>query len=379
MSPPPHRLRLLMTTDAVGGVWVYAAILARQLCRYGNRVTLATLGPEPRSEQLRLVEDVPGLDIEITDLELEWMNPGASDHACAMDRLVAIERRVAPDLIHLNSYREAYADWRAPTVVVAHSCVRSWWRACRSGEPEGSEWATYVDNVGNGLEAADVWVAPTSAFRDEIQSLYGPTTEGRVVWNGIGNVLFPAPKQRFVLAAGRVWDEGKNIAALGAVGSDRGWPIRVAGPLASSEGTGPAEIVGVECLGELSRPELLRAMQSAAIYVSPALYEPFGLSVLEAAASGCALVLSDIPAFRELWDQAALFVNAREPSAVQAALRCLADDASLRRELQYRALLRARRYSLRRMLEGYGAAYEAAVKTRASFHRPRVQSVEGYV
>src|SRR5690242_16537095 len=137
MSPPPHRLRLLMTTDAVGGVWVYAAILARQLCRYGNRVTLATLGPEPRSEQLRLVEDVPGLDIEITDLELEWMDPGASDHARAMDRLVAIERRVAPDLIHLNSYREASACWHAPTVVVAHSCVRSWWRACRSGEPEG--------------------------------------------------------------------------------------------------------------------------------------------------------------------------------------------------------------------------------------------------
>lgn len=376
MTPPPHRLRLLMTTDAVGGVWVYAAILARQLCRYGNRVTLVTLGPEPRSDQLRLVEDVPGLDIEITDFALEWMDPSAADHARAMHRLAEIERRVMPDLIHLNSYREASACWRAPVVVVAHSCVRSWWRACRDGEPEGPDWATYIENIGHGLETADVWVAPTSAFRDEIQLLYRPSSEGRVVWNGIGNVLFPARKERFVLAAGRVWDEGKNIAALGAVGSERSWPIRVAGPLASPEGVGPAEIVGVECLGELNRTELLRAMQSAAIYVSPALYEPFGLTVLEAASSGCALVLSDIPAFRELWDKAALFVDAHEPSAVQAALRYVAEDALLRQELQHRALMRARRYSLRRMLEGYGAAYEAAFKARTGFHRPHV--AEGY-
>ena len=41
-----------------------------------------------------------------------------------------------------------------------------------------------------------------------------------------------------------------------------------------------------------------------------ALYEPFGLAVLEAAQAGCALVLSDIPTFRELWDGAALFVAA---------------------------------------------------------------------
>ena len=38
-------------------------------------------------------------------------------------------------------------------------------------------------------------------------------------------------------------------------------------------------------------------MSRAAIFFSPALYEPFGLGVLEAAARGCALVLADIPSF----------------------------------------------------------------------------------
>ena len=49
-------------------------------------------------------------------------------------------------------------------------------------------------------------------------------------------------------------------------------------------------------------------MARTAVFVSPALYEPFGLAVLEAAQAGCALVLSDIPTFRELWDGVALFV-----------------------------------------------------------------------
>ena len=35
----------------------------------------------------------------------------------------------------------------------------------------------------------------------------------------------------------------------------------------------------------------------------PARYEPFGLSILEAALSGCALVLGDLPSLRELWDR----------------------------------------------------------------------------
>ena len=62
-------------------------------------------------------------------------------------------------------------------------------------------------------------------------------------------------------------------------------------------------------------------------------YEPFGLAVLEAAQAGCALLLSDIPTFRELWDGAALFVAAAtiaraSPSRASDAL--LADPATRR-------------------------------------------------
>jgi glycosyltransferase involved in cell wall biosynthesis len=153
MSPPSRR-RVLMTADAVGGVWTYATLLARELCRQNFEIHLVTLGPSPRKDQLRKVAGIEGLRFEATDLALEWMDPEAKDFPRALAQLAAIERRVKPDVIHLNGFREATAGWTAPVVVVAHSCVRSWWRACRGEEPSEPGWLEYVSNVRNGLARA---------------------------------------------------------------------------------------------------------------------------------------------------------------------------------------------------------------------------------
>jgi glycosyltransferase involved in cell wall biosynthesis len=129
---------------------------------------------------------------------------------------------------------------------------------------------------------------------------------------------------------------------------------------------------GVECLGPLPHSALIAEMRRAGIFVSPALYEPFGLSVLEAAASGCTLVLADIPTFRELWNGAAFFVDSRDHAALLAALQTLGSDEPLRDQLQRAARTRARRYSLARMTEAYRDLYSqlqllpVALSTRPS-------------
>lgn len=361
MGPPPHRFRVMMTTDAVGGVWVYSTVLACELCWQGHEVTLVTLGPEPRSDQLRLLCDAPGLRVEITDLALEWIDPAGADLPRAWERLAEIERRVKPDIVHLNGYREATAEWTAPVLVAAHSCVRSWWHACRGGPPDEPRWSRYIENVGSGLRAASAWVAPTAAFRDDIQALYSPPTVGSVIWNGVSSIGCSTPKEPFVLAAGRLWDEAKNVAVLSEV-APLDWPIRAAGPLQSAAARAEQAVTGVDVLGELSRPELFGLAQKASICVAPALYEPFGLSVLEAAAAGCALVLSDIPTFRELWDGAATFVDPRDAACVRAALAHLIDDNSARAQMQQRAFARSGRYSLPNMVDAYLSLYAGLVR-----------------
>ena len=61
-------------------------------------------------------------------------------------------------------------------------------------------------------------------------------------------------------------------------------------------------------------------MRRSAIFAAPSRYEPFGLAVVEAAISGAALVLADIPTFRELWSDAALFVSPDDSNGWSRAL-----------------------------------------------------------
>jgi glycosyltransferase involved in cell wall biosynthesis len=119
-------------------------------------------------------------------------------------------------------------------------------------------------------------------------------------------------------------------------------------------------------LGVLSHRALLSQMRAAGIFVSPALYEPFGLCVLEAALSGCALVLSDIASFRELWGGAALFVDPRDSGAIATALNLLCRDHEVRQRLQHAARERARRYPLHRTADAYLQAYHHVIER----HRP---------
>jgi glycosyltransferase involved in cell wall biosynthesis len=376
MTLPP--LRVLMTVDAVGGVWVYTAALAQSLCRSGYQVTLVTLGPAPNTEQLRSLRGIRGLDVEVTDLPLEWMDPDGSAVPRTRSVFRSIERRIRPQIVHLNGYREACGQWEVPVLAVAHSCVRSWWQSCWGSDPSENRWIAYCGNVRSGLAAADAWVAPSAAFRDTVEQLYAPPIAGRVIWNGAVGSARTATKEPFILAAGRLWDKGKNIASLSYAASRLAWPIRVAGSQTSPADGGHAENVSsLNLIGELPRRDLLEEMRRASIFAAPALYEPFGLTVLEAAQAGCALVLSDIASFRELWDGAALFVAPRDQAGFQAALATLISDERLRREFQRRAASRAGRYSLRAMVRAYRDLYQAMIAMRPSApKKPRGMHVE---
>jgi glycosyltransferase involved in cell wall biosynthesis len=378
MSPPS--LRILMTADVVGGVGRHATTLALALARRGCRVHLVLMGPQNGPEPIRTLAGVEAIEIESTDLALEWMDPEGKHLSRAVDRLAAIERRIRPDIVHLNSYREACGAWTVPVLVAAHSCVRSWWLGCRGSEPSEPRWEAYMRWVGAGLSAATLWIAPTAAFRDVIQSLYAPARRGRVIWNGIEPIGSGASKQPIILAAGRLWDEAKNVHALARVARRLDWPVKIAGSLSLDHSGNRGELADrLEMLGELTHAELVAWMRAAAVFAAPALYEPFGLAILEAATAGCALVLADIPTLRELWDGAAAFANPRDDDAIAGALERLCGDNGLRARLARAAVRRARRYSVSQMGERYRAAYDrllAEIEPGRRFASPRCGPAE---
>jgi glycosyltransferase involved in cell wall biosynthesis len=172
------------------------------------------------------------------------------------------------------------------------------------------------------------------------------------------------------LSAGRLWDKAKNLSAVSSLAPALEWPIRIAGQ--SKPNRTPVESIGSNCelLGEISHASLLGEMEKASIFVSPSLYEPFGLSVLEAARAGCALLLSDIPTFRELWDGAAVFFDPRDPNEILRCLRSLCDDEVRRARLQRAAAKRSLDYPLSRTAITYRSVYASLPRAGSVVTQP---------
>ncbi|GJG87481.1 glycosyl transferase [Gemmatimonadetes bacterium T265] len=359
-------MRLLMTADAVGGVWPYALELARALAPHGVEAHVATMGPRPTDRQ-RADAARAGVALHEGDYALEWMDAPWDDVARAGDWLLGLARARAPDVVQVNGYAHGALPWGAPAVVVAHSDVCSWWEAVR-GEPAPASWDRYRAAVAAGLAGADAVVAPTRATAESLARHYEIAAERvRVVPNARrADDYPPAAKEPIVLTAGRLWDDAKNVAAVARAADATPWVAYVAGDAASPDGRAVewgGAAASVRWLGPLAPAELAAWMGRAAVYALPARYEPFGLSALEAGLAGCALVLGDLPSLREVWGDAALYVAPDDATRLAAVLRTLAADDGYRAALGARARARALTYTPERTAAGYLAAYAAAARS----------------
>jgi len=342
-------MKVLISTDTVGGVLTYTTQLAAALEARGTEVVVATMGPRLRREQRALL---PG-KVHEGAYRLEWMEDPWEEVDAGGRWLLDLEGEEQPDVVHLCSYAHGALPFEAPTVLVAHSCVLSWWRAVYGTEASAT-WSTYRQRMAAGLAGADAVVAPTWAMLRELEGDHDLwPNQARVIHNGS-----PAPhpssteKRPLVLGSGRFWDPAKNLAALDAAAAHLSWPVVVAGELGRFGEPKHAESTGV-----LAQAELAELRRSACIYAAPALYEPFGLGILEAALDRCALVLGDIPSLRELWDGAALFVDPGDHDLLREALESLISDRELRVDLAERAWRRAGVYSIERAAQAYHHLY----------------------
>ncbi|HVG47129.1 MAG TPA: glycosyltransferase family 4 protein [Rubellimicrobium sp.] len=358
-----ERLRLLMTLDAVGGVWRYAMDLAGALRGSGVETVFLGFGPAPSDRQRAEAEALGPLDW--AEAPLDWL---AEDEA-ALARVPALIDEAAGrhgvDLLHLNLPTQAAGlETDRPVLVVSHSCVTTWFRAVRGmGLPTGWEWQG--DLNARGLARADLIVAPSQSHAEALRACYGPLPRLRVVLNAI-NAPEPnrLPEKPVVIAAGRWWDEGKGGAVLDAAAELTNWPVRMLGPTQGPNGAAfTAEAATAD--GEVPHPQAVALMREAGIFVSPSIYEPFGLAVGEAARMGLPLVLSDIPTFRELWVDVAVFVPPRDAEALAFALDRLASDPHKRQRLGEAARQRSRRYTGEAQAKAMLSLYEGLVPVSA--------------
>lgn len=368
MRAPAGPIRVLMTADTVGGVWTYAIDLARALRDEGIEVALATMGGAPSAEQRRAAREAATLGLFESTFRLPWMDDPWDDVRDTRSWLEELSAHLEPDIVHLNDPVHASAECRAPTLAVGHSCVLSWWQSVLNVDAP-PEWSRYRREMSQGLAAADVVVAPSRSMLAALQRYYG-VAGGCVIPNGRDNThLYPGDKEGIIFAAGRVWDPAKNLMALDEVAEGLSWPVWVAGEQRHPGREHRVAASHVHLLGGLAPEAVATWLGRASIYAFPARYEPFGLSVLEAALAGCALVLSDIPTLRELWDGKAVFVSLDDPATLRLALEALIEDSNLRQTLAMRARRHALTLTSRRMALSYARLYSELLVRRSAKER----------
>jgi len=353
--------KVLMTCDAAGGVWTYALDLARGLRRHGVETVLVGFGAPP--SEARMTEAREVAELRWTGLPLDWMVRDRAELTGVAPALDALAAGTGADVVQVNAPSQAAGlATDARVIAVSHSCVVTWFRAVKDCDVP-QDWRWQLDLNAEGMARADHVVAPSKAHADLTADCYtdcGPIT---VVPNAIGPVAEGGRRQPFVYAAARWWDEGKDAATLDAAAAMSDWPVLAFGP-DWREGVAPVRFTHARHRGDRPHTEVRRTAELAGIFVSPSIYEPFGLAALEAAAGGAALVLSDIPTYRELWDEAALFAAPGDARAFAARINQLARDPRLRARMAQAARHRAARFSLDAQARAMAALFAGALQER---------------
>ena len=299
-------MHVLITADTVGGVWTYTRELACGLLNRGHCVTLVSFGRMPSAAQVSWLQH-SRLSYYPTAFPLEWMQnaqQGITDSARYLQQII---QDTKPDLLHSNQFCYGALECGIPKIVVGHSDVVTWWNAVHESNPPYSPWMDwYQTTVSRGLRCADIVVAPSQWMLDALCEHYRDPFYGCVIYNGRSPALFRSSDQKnnCVLAVGRVWDQAKQISLL--LARKHTVPITIAGPAEHPDESlnGPAKFSPGEnftICGEQDEAQLGALYSTCATYAATSRYEPFGLAPLEAALSKCALILNDIPSFRELW------------------------------------------------------------------------------
>lgn len=361
-------MHVLVTSDTLTGVWTYTRELVTGLITSGIRVTLVSFGEIPLPHQIAWMENLHGLDYRPTAFRLEWMQEGERDIADSSSYLQSLVREVKPDLLHLNQYCYGNLPVSVPRIVIAHGDLVSWWLSVHGQEPRATPWLRwYRDMVSRGIDAADAVVAPSQWMRESLRCGYGWPRRDLVIHNGRNPIFFNpyVSKDDSVLAVGRLWDAGKQVSLLTQhvhpfsvciVASDNPTyapltPIRADVKLATDQ-------LRVALKGPQTEAQLRTLYSRAAIYAATSRYEPFGMAALEAAFSRCAIVANDMPTFREIWGEAALYFRSNNAESLAQTIRMLNQNRDLCRAHANLAYQRAReRFTAKRMTDDYLQLY----------------------
>jgi glycogen synthase len=369
-------VHILVTADTLSGSWTYTRELVTGLVTRGVRVTLVSFGAIPLPDQTAWMDLLHGLEYRPTAFRLEWMEEAPNDLRESSEYLANLVREVHPDLVHLHQFCHGNLPVDIPRVVMVHGDLISWAEAVQGCEPRPTRWIKwYRDTILRGVAAADAVVAPSACMLDTLISTYTRPRHAAVIYPGRNPIFFNpyVSKDDSVLSVGRLLDAGRQVSLLTQhthpfsvciVGAEQTVPVPQIPIRADVKVTTDQSCVAIR--GPQTEAQLRGLYSRAAIYAATSRYEPLGMAALDAAFSRCAIVANDIPSFREVWGDAALYFRTNDARSLAETLRQLDTDRTLRHAYADRAYTRAReRFTTKRMIDDYLDLYRNLVSANS--------------
>jgi phosphatidylinositol alpha-mannosyltransferase len=261
------------------------------------------------------------------------------------------------DVVHIHEPMMPLAGWAAmktekPVVMTFHADAPAWVRGVYARAPL----------VAHRMRSS-VLTAVSEPAKRVVPSGWG---EVRVIPNAIDVAAYDLPigrvKHRIAFLGRDDPRKGLNIAleAFGLV--HKGHPraeLMVMGADRSED------LPGVRFLGRVTDGEKQRMLASSAIYVAPNTGgESFGIVLAEAMAAGCAVVASDLDAFRAVAGTTAVLFPVGDVSALAREMGRLLTDKKERDRLGRAGRDAVKTYDWSRVLDMYLEAYADAVAIR---------------
>lgn len=298
-----------------------------------------------------------------------------------------------PDVLHANSYFCPAPPTRAKLVYTLYdlsfvdhpewTTPENWWN-CLSGVMDAAFFADQIVTISDYsrqrfldvfpfFPAQRIHLAPAASrlTREDISASAPPSgpnlapgtfgTPG-TFWLAVGT-LEPRKNHVRLLKAYRAYLEGGGRSHPLILAGGRGWLTREL----EEELQQPDLAPNVHLLGYVSDQDLAWLYANCLGFLYPSLDEGFGMPVLEAMGLGAAVITSNVAALPEVAGNAALLVDPLNVDELGRAMRRLAEDPALRRELGRKAAHQARKFSwdstARAVLQVYAAAMSTQPRT----------------
>lgn len=373
-------MHVLVTGDTLSGSWIYTRELVTGLVTRGVRVTLVSFGEIPLPSQTTWMDHLHGLDYHPTAFRLEWMQEAEESLEESSEFLIGLVRELRPDVLHLHQF--CYGDLAVdvPRVVMAYGDLMTWREAVptqgsdASATEERRALSWYRGAVLRGIAGANAVVTPSKWMLDRISACYLKPDRAQVIYPGRNPIFFNpyVSKDDCVLAVGRLVDASRQVFLLTQhvhsipiciVGTEQTVatprvPIRADVKVATEQ-------TSVAIRGPQTEAQLRALYSRAAIFAATARYEPLAMPALEAAFSRCAIVANDIPSYREMWGDAALYFRTNDAASLAESINALNEDRTMRRAYAELAYGRAReRFTTKRMIDEYLQLYRSLISVR---------------